>query len=97
MKQMLDRLALVLALIIGVTSVHAQNNQVQDARRQPPAGNGKYDADARYARPDSAPSPADRHNAQPSGERQGRLTPEERQTLRRQIDEAGHDLYKRKR
>jgi hypothetical protein len=29
--------------------------------------------------------------------RQGRLTPEERRALRRQIDEAGHDIYMPKR
>ncbi len=29
--------------------------------------------------------------------RQGRLTPEERRALRRQIDEAGHDIYSPKR
>lgn len=28
--------------------------------------------------------------------RQGRMTPEERRALRRQIDEAGHDIYKPK-
>jgi len=29
--------------------------------------------------------------------RQGRMTPEERRTLRRQIDEVGHDIYAPKR
>ena len=29
--------------------------------------------------------------------RQGRMTPEERRALRRQIDEAGHDIYSPKR
>lgn len=32
-----------------------------------------------------------------SGRRQSRLSPEERRALRRQIDEAGHDIYRRKR
>lgn len=32
-----------------------------------------------------------------NGRRPGRLSPEERRALRRQIDEAGHDLYSSKR
>ena len=35
--------------------------------------------------------------SQPEGPRQGRLSPEERQALRRQIDEAGHDIYRSRR
>ncbi|MGE5650673.1 hypothetical protein [Noviherbaspirillum sp. UKPF54] len=31
--------------------------------------------------------------AQENARRQGRMSPEERRTLRRQIDEAGHDIY----
>lgn len=31
-----------------------------------------------------------------SSRKQSRLTPEERRTLRRQIDEAGHDIYRRR-
>ena len=34
---------------------------------------------------------------QADGARQGRLSPEERQALRRQIDEAGHDIYRTRR
>ena len=35
--------------------------------------------------------------AQAENPRQGRLSPEERQALRRQIDEAGHDIYRSRR
>lgn len=35
--------------------------------------------------------------SQTEGGRQGRLSPEERQALRRQIDEAGHDIYRTRR
>jgi hypothetical protein len=96
MKQLLDKLVFALVLLAGVASLHAQNDQAPDARRHPPAENGRVDSDQRNQRPDGAAQAGDRRNAQPSGERQGRLTPEERQTLRRQIDEAGHDLYKRR-
>jgi hypothetical protein len=35
-------------------------------------------------------------NSGDNGRRTGRLSPEERRALRRQIDEAGHDLYSRR-
>ena len=38
-----------------------------------------------------------RGRGQADGARQGRLSPEERQALRRQIDEAGHDIYRTRR
>lgn len=36
-------------------------------------------------------------NSQDNPRRQGKLSPEERRALRRQIDEVGHDLYSPKR
>ena len=35
--------------------------------------------------------------APPNGPRQGRMTPDERRALRRQINEAGQDIYRQKR
>ena len=35
--------------------------------------------------------------AAPNGPRQGRMTPDERRALRRQINEAGQDIYRQKR
>jgi hypothetical protein len=36
-------------------------------------------------------------NANENARKQGRMSPEERRALRRQIDEAGHDIYRPKR
>ncbi|WP_088709034.1 hypothetical protein [Noviherbaspirillum denitrificans] len=38
-------------------------------------------------------SRSDSQQAENARRQQGRMTPEERRTLRRQIDEAGHDIY----
>jgi hypothetical protein len=95
MKQLLDRLVLVLALFAGGASVQAQNDRVPDSRRPPSAENGRYDPDPRFPRKEGATQTPDQPNDQGAATRSGRLTPEERQTLRRQIDEAGHDLYKK--
>jgi hypothetical protein len=37
------------------------------------------------------------NNANDNSRKQGRMSPEERRALRRQIDEAGHDIYRPKR
>jgi hypothetical protein len=37
------------------------------------------------------------NGANDNSRKQGRMTPEERRALRRQIDEAGHDIYPQKR
>jgi hypothetical protein len=37
------------------------------------------------------------NNANDNSRRQGKMSPEERRALRRQIDEAGHDIYRPKR
>lgn len=37
------------------------------------------------------------NSAAPNGGRQSRMTPDERRALRRQIDEAGQDIYRQKR
>lgn len=42
-----------------------------------------------------APPDNQTNGSQDNGRRPGRLSPEERRALRRQIDEAGHDIYKR--
>ncbi len=54
-----------------------------------------------FGNPDSsgygAPGDNQSNAAPDNSRRQGRLTPEERRALRRQIDEAGHDIYAPKR
>jgi hypothetical protein len=97
MRSLPHKLVLVFALCAGGVSVYAQNDRGSDPRAQAQAQGGHVDADPRYPRTENGQSPVDRRNPQAGVERQGRLTPEERQTLRRQIDEAGHDLYKHKR
>ena len=44
-----------------------------------------------------APRESHANSSADSGRKQGRLSPEERRTLRRQIDEMGHDIYAPKR
>ncbi|MGE5622617.1 MAG: hypothetical protein ACM3WS_05635 [Bacillota bacterium] len=67
----------------------------QPEQRQPEARRGRYvvlpETSGYTAQGDSASS------AQENGRRQGRMSPEERRTLRRQIDEVGHDIYAPKR
>ena len=61
------------------------NPAQQQQRPQPdPRGQQRHDGDR------ASRGPAE-------GARQGRLSPEERQALRRQIDEAGHDIYRSRR
>lgn len=45
----------------------------------------------------SAPEAQSNSQQAENSRRQGRMTPEERRTLRRQIDEVGHDIYLPKR
>lgn len=71
----------------------AQGQGRQDAA--PPAQQPKQRRDdARQAAP-TQPAPA--RPAQDDSKRPQRLTPEERKELRQQINEAGQDLYPRKR
>jgi hypothetical protein len=94
MKKMSGRLCLALLMLAGAANGQAQqrdpnadprNNPAQQHQPQPdPRGQQRQDAD-RGAR------------GQAEGARQGRLSPEERQALRRQIDEAGHDIYRTRR
>jgi hypothetical protein len=85
-----------LTLLVGVASTFAQAEQGRDMPQQPPANRDSYSGEARYQRSDSSRQAQDGRNNQ-QGSRQGRLSPEERQALRRQIDEAGHDIYRPRR
>jgi hypothetical protein len=95
MKKMRGRLCLVLLMLAGATSGLAQ-------QRDP--GNDPRNHSARQQQ-QTQPDPraqqrqdGDRASrGQAEGGRQGRLSPEERQALRRQIDEAGHDIYRTRR
>jgi hypothetical protein len=93
MRKTLEKVCLSLLLITGaVTGLTQQRDQdprqARDERNQP--------ADPRGQRPEADRGPRDGRN-QAEQPRQGRLSPEERQALRRQIDEAGHDIYRSRR
>ena len=94
MKKMPGKLCLALLIITGAANGLAQqrdpgsdprNNPAQQQPAQPdPRGQQRQDAERA-------------NRGQAEGARQGRLSPEERQALRRQIDEAGHDIYRTRR
>jgi uncharacterized membrane protein len=91
MRVILKRISISVLLLAGMASalVHADNNRDErDSRRaaqsqrfhegRPPEGEGGRQVD---------PSNG------PDGRKHGRLSPEERRALRRQINEAGQDIY----
>jgi hypothetical protein len=94
MKKMPGRLCLALLLLAGAATGMAQQRDPNSDPRNNPAQQQPAQPDPRgQQRPE-----ADRANrGQAEGGRQGRLSPEERQALRRQIDEAGHDIYRSRR
>jgi hypothetical protein len=93
MKKMPGRLCLALLMLAGVADGLAQ----PDPNNDPRANQGQQ----RPAQPDPRAQPRQDNDraqrGQAEGPRQGRLSPEERQALRRQIDEAGHDIYRSRR
>jgi hypothetical protein len=96
MKKLLGRLALSLLMLMGAANTMAQGDQQRDPRQQPsPERNSP--SEARSQRPENERGGRDPRGVQGEGPRQGRLSPEERQALRRQIDEAGHDIYRPRR
>lgn len=94
MKKMPGRFCLALLMLAGVADGMAQQRDPGADPRGNPAQQQPAQPDPRaQQRPE-----AERANrGQAEGARQGRLSPEERQALRRQIDEAGHDLYRTRR
>lgn len=92
MKKITGRLCLaLLTLACGAQGLAQQRDPNSDPRNSP----------AQQSQPDPRAQQrqdADRSSrGQADGARQGRLSPEERQALRRQIDEAGHDIYRTRR
>jgi hypothetical protein len=67
-----------------------QGVQPQDRRRQ------NHDAPESSGYSSSGDGQSNSQQAE-NARRQGRMSPEERRALRRQIDEAGHDIYSPKR
>jgi hypothetical protein len=99
--------ALACALVWGGGSAWAQ--QHDDRRddqgmqqfprfRLPPQDHGQRDDRRGYDEPRRAqPQPQPQPQDQRESRRSGRMTPDERRDLRRQINEAGMDLYPQKR
>jgi hypothetical protein len=96
MKKLLGRLALSLLMLMGAANAMAQGDQQRDPRQQP-SQEQSSPSNARSQRPENERGTRDPRGGQGEGQRQGRLSPEERQALRRQIDEAGHDIYRPRR
>jgi len=68
---------------------YAQQRDFQDRRGQDGQGERRRRGDGDYQR-------QRRDAGEQDGGRRGRMTPDERRTLRRQINEAGRDLYPRR-
>jgi len=93
MRKTLEKVLLSLLLITGAATGLAQQRD-QDPR--PGRDERNMPSDGRDQRQDSERAQREGRN-RPETQRQGRLSPEERQALRRQIDEAGHDIYRSRR
>lgn len=85
----------------AVRAFHVQNIYLERGQQQlqPPASDRReqrpypgQDSSGYGGQPDTQAS-----KAAENARRQGRLSPEERKALRRQIDEVGHDIYAPKR
>jgi hypothetical protein len=97
-KRLLPLTLLATLMVAGMGMAETPPRPAPGQSRQesaPPAQPPKQRRDdARQAAP-AQPAPA--RPAQDDSKRPQRLTPEERKELRQQINEAGHDLYPRKR
>ncbi|MDB5840687.1 MAG: hypothetical protein JWQ23_2639 [Herminiimonas sp.] len=91
MNILLKRISISLLLIASVTGARADPRDERDGRdraraeRQQPGGADRNEDQQRGG-----------YQGQPAPDqsrRQGRMSPEERQALRRQINEAGQDIY----
>lgn len=95
MNSVTGKILLALVLVAGMGSAFARPNGGEwaahrDARMQRHGGQqGNPNEGRRFEQPQHAPAfvPAEEPR------RGGRMSPEERRALRRQIDEAGRDLY----
>jgi hypothetical protein len=95
MKKMPARLCLALLMLASAADGMAQQRDPgNDPRNNPPRQQQPGQPDPRGQQRPQGERP---NRGQPEGVRQGRLSPEERQALRRQIDEAGHDIYRSRR
>lgn len=78
--------ALLILLLLGATTVSARSPEPERGRTGQSAG-FRYQDNGGVAHGDGKPE-------QGADQRQGKLSPDERRKLRRQIDEAGQDIYR---
>ena len=93
-RKMPERLCLFLLLLAGAANGMAQQ---RDQNNDPRRGQAQEQAYPSNQRGQDGERGGRDNRGQADGGRQGRLSPEERQALRRQIDEAGHDIYRSRR
>ncbi|WP_283441213.1 hypothetical protein [Noviherbaspirillum suwonense] len=94
MKKITGRLCLALLTLVCAAQGFAQQRDANSDQRNNPAQQQSAQPDPRAQQRQEADRAA---RGQAEGARQGKLSPEERQALRRQIDEAGHDIYRTRR
>ncbi|MES2534594.1 MAG: hypothetical protein V4632_01850 [Pseudomonadota bacterium] len=95
MKLFLKKFSIALLLILSATSAFADRGQDRYYR-----DNGNDSRQQRNNEPrqqersrESYQGDNSQNSAQDGGRRSGRLSPDERRALRRQINEAGQDIY----
>lgn len=82
---------LTLLLLAGMAGAHADPGQSRNARQQD-QGQQQYDNERTLQAPERERNRAN-SNERASPRNNSRMTPEERSALRRQINEAGQDIY----
>jgi hypothetical protein len=93
------RITISLLLMTTMVSVFANpnKNEREAARVTVEQHNSQHLNQDQYGRPQNNGQTVRNDNQPADGSRkQGKLTPEERRALRRQINEAGHDIYSSK-
>lgn len=77
-----------------IQSIALDKDVPQDQQRgQPPEQRPRREFGVPDSSGSGAPGESQPNSSADSNRKQGKLTPEERRALRRQIDEAGHDIY----
>ncbi|MEO8600656.1 MAG: hypothetical protein ABI656_12590 [bacterium] len=97
MKKLCQSIFLTLLLLAGTASAYSDPGQGRGQRgRQQDQAQPRYDGerDTQREMPRSERNAGDADpNAHTPSRNNGRMTPEERSALRRQINEAGQDIY----
>lgn len=82
---------LTLLLLAGMAGAHADSGRSRNARQQD-QGQQQYENERTLQAPERERNRGD-SNERASPRNNSRMTPEERSALRRQINEAGQDIY----